>query len=102
LTFRMEQIDEGAIRSIWRETAAVHAEAESVTDMAPQQESQQQAAESSKEGESKPKPIRKSYANIGRNDPCPCKSNKKYKKCCLPRIQQGLPPLWDKSASVKP
>jgi hypothetical protein len=21
-------------------------------------------------------------ANIGRNDPCPCKSGKKYKKCC--------------------
>ena len=20
---------------------------------------------------------------IGRNDPCPCKSGKKYKKCCL-------------------
>lgn len=22
-------------------------------------------------------------ANIGRNDPCPCGSGKKYKKCCL-------------------
>jgi uncharacterized protein YecA (UPF0149 family) len=21
--------------------------------------------------------------NIGRNDPCPCGSGKKYKKCCL-------------------
>ena len=21
--------------------------------------------------------------NIGRNDPCPCNSGKKYKKCCL-------------------
>jgi len=21
---------------------------------------------------------------IGRNDPCPCGSNKKYKKCCYP------------------
>lgn len=21
---------------------------------------------------------------IGRNDPCPCESGKKYKKCCLP------------------
>ena len=27
-------------------------------------------------------------ANIGRNDPCPCGSGKKYKKCCL---QQSLP-----------
>ncbi|MHB8368471.1 MAG: SEC-C metal-binding domain-containing protein [Leptospirales bacterium] len=24
-------------------------------------------------------------AEIGRNDPCPCGSGKKYKKCCLPR-----------------
>jgi tetratricopeptide (TPR) repeat protein len=23
-------------------------------------------------------------ATIGRNDPCPCSSGKKYKKCCLP------------------
>ena len=22
------------------------------------------------------------YENIGRNDPCPCQSGKKYKKCC--------------------
>ncbi len=21
--------------------------------------------------------------NVGRNDPCPCGSGKKYKKCCL-------------------
>jgi hypothetical protein len=26
--------------------------------------------------------------NIGRNDPCPCGSGKKYKKCCL--IRQEL------------
>jgi SEC-C motif len=24
-------------------------------------------------------------SNVGRNDPCPCGSGKKYKKCCLPR-----------------
>jgi hypothetical protein len=22
---------------------------------------------------------------VGRNDPCPCKSGKKYKKCCMPQ-----------------
>jgi tetratricopeptide (TPR) repeat protein len=26
-------------------------------------------------------------AKIGRNDPCPCGSGKKYKKCCEPRDQ---------------
>jgi uncharacterized protein len=25
-----------------------------------------------------------SWATVGRNDPCPCGSGKKYKKCCLP------------------
>ncbi len=28
-------------------------------------------------------PFRRSAARIGRNDPCPCGSGKKYKKCCL-------------------
>jgi preprotein translocase subunit SecA len=27
-------------------------------------------------------PMRKSGPEIGRNDPCPCGSGKKYKKCC--------------------
>ena len=26
---------------------------------------------------------RESIKNIGRNDKCPCNSNKKYKKCCI-------------------
>jgi len=31
----------------------------------------------------KPKPrVRKSDEKVGRNDPCPCGSGKKYKKCC--------------------
>ncbi len=32
------------------------------------------------------KPIVNPYRNVGRNDPCPCGSGKKFKKCC----QQGL------------
>lgn len=40
-----------------------------------------------KEGEShhdapKPVPVVREGAKIGRNDPCPCGSGKKYKKCC--------------------
>ena len=27
-------------------------------------------------------PIRKDGPKVGRNDPCPCGSGKKYKKCC--------------------
>jgi hypothetical protein len=31
----------------------------------------------------KPKPIVRAGSKLGRNDPCPCGSGKKYKKCCL-------------------
>jgi len=30
-----------------------------------------------------PEPIVRKSAKIGRNDPCPCGSGKKYKKCCI-------------------
>ena len=34
------------------------------------------------DGEIESKPIRRDEPKIGRNDPCPCGSGKKYKKCC--------------------
>jgi len=44
---------------------------------------QQMAAgiEASQAADEKPKPIR-AQAKVGRNEPCPCGSGKKYKKCC--------------------
>ena len=37
----------------------------------------------SSDGTVKKQPIRKDKnAKVGRNDPCPCGSGKKYKKCC--------------------
>jgi hypothetical protein len=30
-------------------------------------------------------PTRNPYRDVGRNDPCPCGSGKKFKKCCLPQ-----------------
>jgi preprotein translocase subunit SecA len=30
----------------------------------------------------KPVTIRRQHEKVGRNDPCPCGSGKKYKKCC--------------------
>ena len=35
-----------------------------------------------------PKPLI-SGDRVGRNDPCPCGSSKKFKKCCLNKIPQG-------------
>ena len=30
-----------------------------------------------------PTPIQRAAGRVGRNDPCPCGSRKKFKKCCL-------------------
>ncbi len=35
---------------------------------------------------SQPQQVQKSKNKIGRNDPCPCGSGKKYKKCCYPKF----------------
>lgn len=35
-------------------------------------------------------PIRREQPRVGRNDPCPCGSGKKYKKCCLGKDQKEL------------
>lgn len=40
--------------------------------------------DSERGGDAKPQsPIRRPSDKIGRNDPCPCGSGKKYKNCCL-------------------
>jgi len=35
------------------------------------------------DGSLKKQPVRKSAAKVGPNEPCPCGSGKKYKKCCM-------------------
>lgn len=35
------------------------------------------------EASGKVKPVVRAGSKLGRNDPCPCDSGKKYKKCCL-------------------
>ena len=35
-------------------------------------------------GETNPKPPPRDVAKVGRNEPCPCGSGKKFKKCCGP------------------
>jgi preprotein translocase subunit SecA len=33
--------------------------------------------------------VRRDGKKVGRNDPCPCGSGKKYKKCCLAREEEA-------------
>ena len=39
------------------------------------------------DGSVKGTPFKKNYTDVGRNDPCPCGSGKKFKKCCMELIQ---------------
>ena len=44
-------------------------------------------------------PHREPLRKIGRNDPCPCGSGKKFKKCCLTSASNSLPagvPPWER------
>ncbi|MCP4189377.1 MAG: preprotein translocase subunit SecA [Planctomycetaceae bacterium] len=79
LIFKMEQLDEGFVGSTWVETAAVHESAPSTSEIAQQQD----AAIQSSQGEQQIETIRNRNDRVGRNDPCPCGSGKKYKNCCL-------------------
>jgi preprotein translocase subunit SecA len=81
LIFRMEALDEGFIASTWTETNAQHAPAPSATQMAKQQMADLAAADRAGAPEARPEPIRNSDQRVGRNDPCPCGSGKKYKAC---------------------
>ncbi len=89
LIFRMESFNEDFIRSTWVDAKARHDEAHSQIASGPASSSEsdtpaQRAAQSSNESSDvKPEPIRHAGPKIGRNDPCPCGSGKKYKACCM-------------------
>ncbi len=82
LIFRMEQLDPGFVSSTWNESEAVHEEVASNSTIGSIAEQQEAAIEGS-QGDKKPEPIRNRDPKVGRNDPCPCGSGKKYKNCCL-------------------
>ncbi|TWT31176.1 preprotein translocase subunit SecA [Posidoniimonas corsicana] len=80
LVFKMETLDEGFIQSTWVDnTQERHDAGPSATDIARQQ---QEGIDASNQGERKPEPIRNTQEKVGRNEPCPCGSGKKYKQCC--------------------
>ena len=47
-----------------------------------QQQSVDDMATNTSEADMKPRPVVRVGKKVGRNDPCPCGSGKKYKKCC--------------------
>jgi preprotein translocase subunit SecA len=83
IVYRIEQVEEPEVKSAFRETAAIHAEAPSAAALSAQAEPQQAAAAQDSRGEPvNLEPIRNLGQKVGRNDPCPCGSGRKFKNCC--------------------
>ena len=77
LIFRMEQVDT-ADAETFTGGSEIHEEAPptNIGD-------QQQAAIDGTQVDRKQEPIRNRTDRVGRNDPCPCGSGKKFKNCCI-------------------
>jgi preprotein translocase subunit SecA len=82
--FRMEE-EEGFQESVWEIGATIHESAPQVMTAPPN--GQAQMSTNAGGGDKKPEPIRNRGERVGRNDPCPCGSGKKYKNC---HMRQGV------------
>ncbi len=90
LVFRMEQMNEDFVSNTLVETSARHDEVPA-GQMPPETDigrEQADAIERSGDGAAKIETIRNRDHKVGRNEPCPCGSGKKYKACCLRNEQR--------------
>jgi preprotein translocase subunit SecA len=53
------------------------------------------------EAQRAPQPARTAGTKVGRNDPCPCGSGKKYKHCCMGKEQAPAPSVGGGQASSR-
>jgi len=74
IIFKVELQGQESMRNVWNISSTMHNEYE-------QFQAQQDAAQAP-QGEQRIKTIKLETPKVGRNDPCPCGSGKKYKKCC--------------------
>jgi preprotein translocase subunit SecA len=84
LIFRMESFNEDFIRSTWVDGEAKQEDARSAaarTQMESETDAQSAAEASNQSTETTVETIRNTTPRVGRNDPCPCGSGKKYKAC---------------------
>jgi len=88
--FRMEDLgEEEAQAALWAGARATHAAAASATQArAAEADAASMQTNSGAEGK-KAEPIRNLGAKVGRNDPCPCGSGKKYKNCHMKLEAKG-------------
>ncbi|MBN2563806.1 MAG: SEC-C domain-containing protein [Phycisphaerae bacterium] len=86
IIFRARLSDETEVRSRYRQANAQHADAtnQGFTGVGPGGGgvARDRAAAMRAQGEQKVETIRREKPKVGRNQPCPCGSGKKYKHCC--------------------
>ncbi len=83
--YRKEGFDmfDGMIAAIREDTARLMLTAQLRREEGPKREEVAKPIATSGDGTDAPRTVRKKASDkIGRNDPCPCGSGKKYKKCC--------------------
>ncbi len=82
--FRVENQSPEYVGSLWRVTSATHAAPADVVAETPESSEPSRNGSQLEPGQEAKAvdPIRNFGDKVGRNDPCPCGSGKKYKKCC--------------------
>jgi len=83
--YRKEGFDmfDGMIAAIREDTARLMLTAQIRREEGPKREEVAKPVATSADGTDAPRTVRKTRSEkVGRNDPCPCGSGKKYKKCC--------------------
>ncbi|GBD37749.1 Protein translocase subunit SecA [bacterium HR36] len=84
LVFRMEEAGDEVMETVWHITATVHEAPPPVFSQDSIRQQQQEAILNSQQGEARRiEPIRVTTPRVGPNEPCPCGSGKKYKRCCM-------------------
>ena len=81
LIFRMEALDESFIQSTMPEIQARHDSSPTTSELLKQQTADLAAADRAGAEEVRAEPIRNVEKRVGRNEPCPCGSGKKFKAC---------------------
>ena len=87
IVFRMED-DEAFAETVWTIGQMVHEAAPQLRAPDGSIQAQQQAAIDGSQSDKKQEPIRNRGEKVGRNEPCPCGSGKKYKNCHM-KLEAG-------------
>jgi len=82
IIFKARLLDDSILQSRYRISAAQHADATNQGFVGGGQVERDREAAMQAQGEQKVLTIRREKPRVGRNEPCPCGSGKKFKQCC--------------------